>query len=48
MVFSVGDDLYFSCNNETINEEYEKYLSLYQEWADSGKEVSKLYKKYGP
>lgn len=35
----------FSCDNEAINEKYEKYKVVYKEWEDEGKENSKLYKK---
>ena len=35
----------FSCDNEVINEKYEKYKVVYKEWEDEGKGNSKLYEK---
>ena len=35
----------FSCDNEAINEKYEKYKVVYKEWEDEGKGNSKLYEK---
>lgn len=33
----------FYCDNQDINEKYEKYKTLYQEWEDGGKENTVLY-----